>query len=742
MTVSSPKAPHRLRLHRARGSVLLLAPFVASCAALPTQPTARRPEANGTAPAADYSWRSVVVGGGGYVTGIVIHPKVPDQIYIRTDVGGLYKWNTTAQRWLPLLDSFPRQDWHLYGVESVALHPENPQILYAALGKYLPRPWLSQPSGLYRSEDGGTVWRKLGLPVPIGGNENFRWVGERLAIDPSQPKILYYGSRTDGLWKSDDEGQHFSRVASFPATGTAELGLSFVLFDGKSSLSGQPSQVLFVGVAGEGIFRRQDAGVTWARLGSGPFPRSPQRAALATDGVLYVTSVGDKTQPGGVYKLQADRWFRITPTSKTRYDYGGISVDPSDPGHLLVAPASDVFPTPLFESHDRGASWQPLAILRQAEVPWWPQRFFTGHTSSLLIDPHRPSRVFLTDYYGTWKTNDVYQVPSSWSTLQAGHEEVEPFVLRSPPAGVPLLSGVADVDGFRHEDLDAYPKTRMIGPKGEDGDTTGLDFCEANPSVVMRVGEERGGPFRGARSEDGAASFVRFATLPFAKAKNGRIVLAGSDCQRAVWVPQNAIPSFTSDGGKTWKPSQGAPKNAISDRWDYTHPLASDRTSSALFYLFLQGAFYVSSDGGQHFQQTAQLPAPPFDTRSGQPGPSVKTTPGVRGQVFVCLAENGLFRSDDAGLSFHKVAGIDHCQLFALGRPAPGSSQSTLFVYGIIGGVPGIFRSEDLGLTYLRIDSPSQPIGDQAMVMEADPRVFGRVYIGTNGRGTFYGQPR
>ena len=38
-------------------------------------------------------------------------------------------------------------------------------------------------------------------------------------------------------------------------------------------------------------------------------------------------------------------------------------------------------------------------------------------------------------------------------------------------------------------------------------------------------------------------------------------------------------------------------------------------------------------------------------------------------------------------------------------------------------------------LTYLRIDSPSQPIGDQAMVMEADPRVFGRVYIGTNGRG-------
>lgn len=742
MLVSSVKAPNERAPQRARRASLLLVPLVASCAALlPPSPTPR-PDTERSAPASDYTWRSVVVGGGGYVTGIILHPKVPDQIYIRTDVGGMYKWHISDKRWVPLLDSFARQDWHLYGVESVALHPDNPQILYAALGKYLPRAWLKRPSGLYRSDDGGTSWRKLGLPVAIGGNENFRWVGERLAIDPNHQKTLFYGSRSDGLWKSDDEGEHFHRVESFPVTGTAELGLSFVLFDGKSGLSGQPSQVLFVGVAGEGVFRSRDAGATWERLRTGTFPRNPQRAALASDGLLYITSVGDKTQPGGVYKLQADRFVRITPPSNTRYDYGGISVDPSDPAHLLVAPASDVFPTPLFESHDRGATWQPLALLRQAEVPWWPQRFFTGHTSSLRFDPHRPGRVFLTDYYGTWKTDDVQQVPSVWSTMQAGHEEVEPFVLRSPPTGAPLLSGVADVDGFRHDDLEAYPSTRMLGPKGEDGDTTGLDFCESNPSVVMRVGEERGGPFRGARSEDGATSFAPFATLPFAKARNGRIVLSGSDCQRAVWVPQGAIPSYTSDGGKTWKPSQGAPSNAISDRWDYTHPLASDRTSSALFYLFHHGAFFVSSDGGQHFQQTAQLAAPPFDTRSGQPGPSVKTTPGVRGQVFVCLAENGLWRSDDAGLSFHPVAGIDYCQLFALGRPAPGSSQSTLFVYGVVSGVSGIFRSDDLGHSYLRIDSPSQPIGDQAMVMEADPRVFGRVYIGTNGRGTFYGQPR
>ena len=281
----------------------------------------------------------------------------------------------------------------------------------------------------------------------------------------------------------------------------------------------------------------------------------------------------------------------------------------------------------------------------------------------------------------------------------------------------------------------------MVGKDGQDGDVTGLDFCESNPNVVLRVGNERGGPFRGAHSADNGVSFTRFAKLPFATAHSGRIAISATDCQRAIWAPENATAYLTVDGGQTWQPSQGAPHSIISDRWNYTQPLASDRVSSALFYLFLRGAFYGSSDGGKTFSQTASLPAPPFDSRSGLPGPSIKTTPGVRGQVFVCLQDSGLFRSDDAGHSFFNVPGVDTCQLFALGRPMPASSVPTLFVYGTVNGIAGIFRSSDLGRSYLRIDSNSQPIGDQAMVMEADLRVFGRVYIGTNGRGTFYGEP-
>jgi hypothetical protein len=49
-----------------------------------------------------YVWSNVAVGGGGAVPGIVIHPQAPDLIYIHTDIGGIYRWDPTNLKWLPL----------------------------------------------------------------------------------------------------------------------------------------------------------------------------------------------------------------------------------------------------------------------------------------------------------------------------------------------------------------------------------------------------------------------------------------------------------------------------------------------------------------------------------------------------------------------------------------------------------------------------------------------------------------
>ena len=135
--------------------------------------------------------------------------------------------------------------------------------------------------------------------------------------------------------------------------------------------------------------------------------------------------------------------------------HGGIGVDQAIRATCSHSPPPAMsFPTLLFESHDRGkilAAARPRASSSRGSVVFY-SGFFTGHTSSLLIDPHRPSRVFLTDYYGTWKTNDVSSAtlvvhPASWP--RGSRAVLSP---QSPSRGA-LLSGVADVDGFRHEDL-------------------------------------------------------------------------------------------------------------------------------------------------------------------------------------------------------------------------------------------------------------------------------------------------
>ncbi len=72
---------------------------------------------------APYTWNSVTIGGGGFVTGLVFHPKEKGLAYARTDVGGAYRWDVAANRWEPLTDWIGAEDSNLLGIESIAVIP-------------------------------------------------------------------------------------------------------------------------------------------------------------------------------------------------------------------------------------------------------------------------------------------------------------------------------------------------------------------------------------------------------------------------------------------------------------------------------------------------------------------------------------------------------------------------------------------------------------------------------------------
>ena len=81
------------------------------------------------------AWSNVTIGAGGFITGVVYNPTQPGLAYLRTDIGGLYRWNAASQTWIPLLDSTTFQNENELGVDSVATDPIHPNRVWAAVGR-------------------------------------------------------------------------------------------------------------------------------------------------------------------------------------------------------------------------------------------------------------------------------------------------------------------------------------------------------------------------------------------------------------------------------------------------------------------------------------------------------------------------------------------------------------------------------------------------------------------------------
>lgn len=129
-----------------------------------------------------YRWRNAVIGGTGFVTGILFHPSVRGLAYARTDIGGAYRWDDRAARWTPLTDQLGWDDWNLLGVEAIAVDPVHPDRLYLAVGTYA-QSWAGNGAVL-RSEDRGTTWTRTDLTVKLGGNEDGRGAGRGCSSIP------------------------------------------------------------------------------------------------------------------------------------------------------------------------------------------------------------------------------------------------------------------------------------------------------------------------------------------------------------------------------------------------------------------------------------------------------------------------------------------------------------------------------------------------------------------------------
>jgi len=83
--------------------------------------------------------------------------------------------------------------------------------------------------------------------------------------------------------------------------------------------------------------------------------------------------------------------------------------------------------------------------------------------------------------------------------------------------------------------------------------------------------------------------------------------------------------------------------------------------------------------------------------------------------------------------------------LVAVGKAADEAAYHSLYVWGKVkvGSKvsEGLFRSDDVGTTFIRIDDDQHRYG-MLMSLAADPLEHGTVYLAPHGRGIVYGKPR
>ncbi len=699
-----------------------------------------------------FTWTNVRIGGGGYITGLIVHPLNGGLLYARTDIGGAYRWDATASAWIALTDWIPYTSGNLYSIESLAVDPSDTNVVYIACGKRMD----SSPHGIYKSINRGGTWTGPYLTtVPMGGNDSIiggratpflRNAGERLAVDPNNGNILYFGSRSDGLWKSSNAGVSWTKQ-TIPSQGNAGYGVSFVAFDPTSSRPGTACTRVYYGAFGTnstgtdgGIYRSTNSGLAWTRLAG--VANQPRRGQVSkVDGTLWVTHQAGVEKAGPTDAALTS----VTPSQAAGVAYNGLALDPSNAAKVVVIRGEMNSNATMYRTTTAGAVWSQISSgTHVSSVPWWIGKswLWAAQVSACVINPDRPAQLWYGDWYGVWKTDDYAASSPTWNNYENGHEEVVTFTLIAPPSpSIDLISGGADMEGFRHNNgPDSYPSHDMGTAPGNGAGcdfqaSFGLAYCERNPSFVVRgAGSQTASAHGVCVSTDNGASW--HAAPGWVKTDMPRrVAISASNTNTFVVGVSGGKPKRTGNGGLTFTACNGIAENGPAGPWETSQPLCADKVDGDKFYYFVSGKLYRSTDGGQNF--TVAKTGLPTSSR-----PNLKAGPGVNGELWLSLDANGLWKSTDSGTSFIEVRSPAGARISAraigFGRQASGTVP-WLYFYGTLDGVAGVHLSKNRGSSWVWISSATQTMGCSPSIIEPSRQIVGRVYLGTGGRGIFQG---
>ena len=526
------------------------------------------------------------------VTVLYVSPSDDDQIFVGTS-NLLLKSNNRGSSWESLSDTFHRSD-----IKGLAIHPKNPNIIYARIGlytfsdcsdvdnddadyeesvsKYCP--------GIYKSTDGGESWKLL----------------EEVTGDPSEGGVYineYNDSEIYSVFGRETFVSKDGGISSDVFLDTKEhpiipdVGVEIITF-GESE-----SEVFMAGL--QGVYRTYDNGKTWIESNTGFVGSEVVDLVTSLDGTMYATtynlgifkstdggknwvfaSFGIKnwygmqlathpedadtlftTTNGGVYKsTNAGKSWELIGGSDLCDDedaggnchYHGIVVEKEAPFKVLVGSGGDQYAKEgvgLTGSEDNGESWRNSDDGFVRDV----------HVSKLVIDPNNNNVFYATtqgeteytdkvgDGAGVFKSTDR---GNNWTQINNGLNSLETNVLAVDPNDSDVLYLGTDDDGI-YKSINGGENWKKLIPTASFGVGDIIVDPQNSNNVYMgtvdyfRLSESRGvlGDFGVYKSTDGGTTWEEFnsglnhlGVFSLELSEENRILYAGTRAGGVYWI--------------------------------------------------------------------------------------------------------------------------------------------------------------------------------------------------------------
>jgi photosystem II stability/assembly factor-like uncharacterized protein len=287
------------------------------------------------------TWNNVGLKDSRAIGRVIIHPRNPD-IALVAALGhpygpnterGVFRTTDGGKTWQKVLFKDDNT-----GAIDVAFDPQNPNIVFAALWQTRRTPWTLDDggpgSGLYRSANGGSTWKKIeehGLPAGPYGR-----IGIAVAANSERVYALIE-AKSGGLYRSDDGGESWDLVNSNHGLSQRPWYYMHIVADPQDSNT--------VYVADVEFFKSTDGGRNFNKVhvphgdnhGVWIDPKNNRRMIAYDDGGVTVSLDGGKSWTREDNQPTAQFYHVITDNQTPYYIYGSQQ----DNSSVAIASRSD-----------------------------------------------------------------------------------------------------------------------------------------------------------------------------------------------------------------------------------------------------------------------------------------------------------------------------------------------------------------------------------------------------------------